>query len=687
MKNGANLKSIKGNKTENSSNFLNFSSSENNEVEKNAKKKTISTAKTGSKSLNRDMKNKGKTVKLTNINKSLLKEKRKNSYEQIENFFNVIKTSKHQSDFLKSLEQFRAKTLAQLSKNFSSTNVIKKIGEKNTGSKTKTKPEIIENLEKTKQTEQVLNIEKIEKKTRKSTNSTKSNSSKTRKTTAKSKTTSSSIVKNKKPPKNTEFLSEKANFEENSLSVDANPQYNFIIKRLEETLEKKRKKNSKKTQNSTDSTVFLTHEEIHKYIEKLNLAIDEDELDEFFQILIKRRIIKDEVDKEDLENVTTTDFVKQIDKKSISKKTQTRQKKQKSEFDQDLADFEHQDFDDADDHDDSDLDFGHSVDDSLKIQDIDDLDYMTDDNSSEFRKPKIYSDDVYRNKLTDTNDMIKWYMRWIGKYGKLLSSEEEQELARKMEIKGRIGKKARDTLIKRNLRLVVNSAKRYKNRGLGFIDLISEGNLGIIKAVSKYDRTKGFKFSTYATWWIRQAITRAVADQARLIRIPVHMVETINKINKAERELQQERGLNPTAEEIAERLGSDFTPDKVRYIKKINVDPISLDKAIGKEEDSSFSDFIKDENVISPIDFAVREEKAKVLLEIIDTTLDYDEKDFIKRRYGVGTDENGVPYQAHTFDELATMRRVTKERVRQIEAKILKKLRTPQRRFSIRDFN
>lgn len=165
------------------------------------------------------------------------------------------------------------------------------------------------------------------------------------------------------------------------------------------------------------------------------------------------------------------------------------------------------------------------------------------------------------------------------------------------------------------------------------------------------------------------------------------MVETINKINKAERELQQERGLNPTAEEIAERLGGDFTPDKVRYIKKINVDPISLDKAIGKEEDSSFSDFIKDENVISPIDFAVREEKAKVLLEIIDTTLDYDEKDFIKRRYGVGTDENGVPYQAHTFDELATMRRVTKERVRQIEAKILKKLRTPQRRFSMRDFN
>lgn len=158
------------------------------------------------------------------------------------------------------------------------------------------------------------------------------------------------------------------------------------------------------------------------------------------------------------------------------------------------------------------------------------------------------------------------------------------------------------------------------------------------------------------------------------------MVETINKINKVERELQQEKGINPSPEEISARLGGEFGPDKVRYIKKINVDPISLDKAIGKEEEGSFSDFIKDENAISPADYAIREEKAKVLLELIETTLDFDEKDFIKRRYGVGLDENGVPYHVHSFDELAIMRRVTKERVRQIEAKILKKLRTPRRR-------
>nr|WP_308699303.1 RNA polymerase sigma factor [Mycoplasma sp. 'Moose RK'] len=450
-------------------------------------------------------------------------------------------------------------------------------------------------------------------------------------------------------------------------------QYEFILKKLESNLETKRKKEAKKTitkkakKTKISDATYLSYEEIYKFLEKFNLSILDEELDNFFQVLIKRKIVSPEVDAADLSKVSEADFVKQIKKtaEKSDKKTIKKLKKPTQNNDHNL---------------------GHSVDESLKIKDVDDLDYITDETSLQFRKPKIYSDEVYLNKLTDTNDMIKWYMRWIGKYGKLLSSEEEQELARKMEIKGRVGKKARDMLIKRNLRLVVNSAKRYKNRGLGFIDLISEGNLGIIKAVSKYDRTKGFKFSTYATWWIRQAITRAVADQARLIRIPVHMVETINKINKAERELQQETGLNPTAKEIAEKLGGDFTAEKVGYIKKINVDPISLDKAIGKEEDSSFSDFIKDENLISPVEFAEREEKSKILLQMIDSMLDFDERDFIKRRYGVGTDDNGVPYHAHTFEELAAMRRVTKERVRQIEAKILKKLRTPQRRWSLRDF-
>ncbi|MDW2906845.1 RNA polymerase sigma factor [Mesomycoplasma ovipneumoniae] len=599
-----------------------------------------------------------------NSKKTIANEKRKNSYEQIETFFNVIKTTKHQSDFLKSIEAFRTKTLNQLSKNINSTNKTLKAKVK-VSSTTKSKTVNNEVLE--------LEQEKLEK-SKKKTKQTK--------TTAKDQKTSKNkeLFEDNQKLENSDNLSESANSPES--------RYQFVIEKLQEQLEQKQKQKAKKNSKKTAENVFLSHEDVYKYIENLSLSVSEDELDEFFQILIQKKIIRDELDKEDLEDVSSSDFADQISQKNSKNKSKKNLDNLDDDKDLSLDRLDDQeDFDDLSQDDSGEMEFGHSVDESLRIQDIDDLDYINDETSSQFRKPKVYSDDVYRNKLTDTNDMIKWYMRWIGKYGKLLSQEEEQELARKMQIKGRIGKKARDTLIKRNLRLVVNSAKRYKNRGLNFIDLISEGNLGIIKAVSKYDHTKGFKFSTYATWWIRQAITRAVADQARLIRIPVHMVETINKINKAERELQQEKGLNPTAEEIAQRLGPEFTAEKVRYIKKINVDPISLDKAIGKEEDSSFSDFIKDENLISPAEYAEREEKAKVLLEIIESTLDYDEKDFIKRRYGVGVDENGVPYQAHSFEELAAMRRVTKERVRQIEGKILKKLRTPQKRWSLRDFN
>ncbi|WP_429980718.1 sigma-70 family RNA polymerase sigma factor, partial [Mycoplasmopsis bovis] len=167
------------------------------------------------------------------------------------------------------------------------------------------------------------------------------------------------------------------------------------------------------------------------------------------------------------------------------------------------------------------------------------------------------------------------------------------------------------------LRLVINNAKKYKNRGLSFIDLISEGNSGIMKAADKYLYTKGYKFSTYATWWIRQAITRAVADQARTVRVPVHMVETINKVLKIERELQQENGYPPTDEEIAKKYGEpEFTADKVRYIRKINIDPISLDKNIGKEENSSFSDFVKDESIMSPTDFSSQEELKVIINEM-----------------------------------------------------------------------
>ncbi|MGZ9756066.1 RNA polymerase sigma factor [Mycoplasma sp. 5912] len=292
------------------------------------------------------------------------------------------------------------------------------------------------------------------------------------------------------------------------------------------------------------------------------------------------------------------------------------------------------------------------------------------------------------NKLTETNDIVKWYMRWIGKYGKLLTEEEEVQLSKEMDRGGFRGKRARDKLILRNLRLVINNAKKYKNRGLSFIDLISEGNQGIMKAVQKYDVNKGYKFSTYATWWIRQAITRAVADQARTIRVPVHMVETINKVSKIERELQHELGNEPTLAQIAERIGGDFTAERVGYIKKINIDPISLDKQVGKENDSSFSDFVKDEVVINPVDFAAHEELHTILLDMIDNYLEKEEKELICRRYGIGYDENGQRYRIHSLEELAKMRNnVSKERIRQIENKILRKLKgNPKYGKNLRDY-
>ncbi|MXR05679.1 RNA polymerase sigma factor [Mycoplasma flocculare] len=691
MKIGTNIKEKKVYKSASSYNFINFSSknskisSKNSKISDNDKTKNVPKIvnafqnsknlpkkEQGQSQIKTDLTAKSESKKALNLKKTFLRERRKNSYEQIENFFNVIKASKHQSDFLKNLEQFRAKTLVQLAQNINPNRVERKSKEP-----VKNKLESLKKLEKT-----VSGREKVKKTSKKQKNTLKNSLI--------------SGIKNKKQPEkisaSKEVLSTKKKINPSAQPAQFRPEYAFIMQKLEQKLQEKRGNIDKTTAKLYKDNIFLTHDEIYKHIEEWNLSIDDDKLDEFFQILIEKKIISDQVDKEDLENVTAADFAQQIEKRQLNQKEQTMKtmkKGKKFQQEKDVIEFVGQNFGfiEEQNQEDPDEDFGQAVDESLKIQDIGDLDYITEDNPNQFKKPKIYSDDVYRNKLTDTNDMIKWYMRWIGKYGKLLRPEEEKALAKKMQIQGRIGKKARETLIKRNLRLVVNSAKRYKNRGLGFIDLISEGNLGIIKAVSKYDYTKGFKFSTYATWWIRQAITRAVADQARLIRIPVHMVETINKINKVERELQQEKGINPSPEEISARLGGEFGPDKVRYIKKINVDPISLDKAIGKEEEGSFSDFIKDENAISPADYAIREEKAKVLLELIETTLDFDEKDFIKRRYGVGLDENGVPYHVHSFDELAIMRRVTKERVRQIEAKILKKLRTPRRRWSLREFN
>ncbi|WKX02217.1 RNA polymerase sigma factor [Candidatus Mycoplasma mahonii] len=322
--------------------------------------------------------------------------------------------------------------------------------------------------------------------------------------------------------------------------------------------------------------------------------------------------------------------------------------------------------------------------DLVELQSYDDTQEISLDNI-ELKKEVLDSQLV--NKLTNTNDIVKWYMRWIGKYGKLLKHDEEIELAKAIEMGGRRGRKAREELIRRNLRLVVNNAKKYKNRGLSFIDLISEGNSGLIKAVSKYDWKLGFKFSTYATWWVRQAITRAVADQARTIRVPVHMVETINKIIKYERELYQENGIKPTDEEIAVLAGDNFDAEKVRYIRKINIDPISLDKPIGAEDDSSFSDFVEDESIINPLEFASQEELTSLLLEALEKHIDVErERDIIILRYGIGLDDKGNKVKAHTLEELGEKYDVTKERVRQIEAKVIRRLRQPQKQKKLKEY-
>ncbi len=271
------------------------------------------------------------------------------------------------------------------------------------------------------------------------------------------------------------------------------------------------------------------------------------------------------------------------------------------------------------------------------------------------------------------DDPVKVYLKEIGRVP-LLSSEEEIELAIRISENDPDAKKR---LSEANLRLVVSIAKRYVGRGMQFLDLIQEGNLGLIKAVDKFDYTKGFKFSTYATWWIRQAITRAIADQARTIRIPVHMVETINKVKKTNSQLLHENGRDPTAEEIAERL--DMPVEKVREILRVAQEPVSLETPIGEEEDSHLGDFIPDDDAQAPVDAAsmalMREQLAEVL-----KTLTPREARVLSLRYGL---EDGNP---KTLEEVGKEFNVTRERIRQIEAKALRKLRHPSRSKKLRDF-
>lgn len=270
-------------------------------------------------------------------------------------------------------------------------------------------------------------------------------------------------------------------------------------------------------------------------------------------------------------------------------------------------------------------------------------------------------------------DHVRMYLKEIGKVP-LLTSEEEIELAKRME-EGDEEAKAR--LAEANLRLVVSIAKRYVGRGMQLLDLIQEGNLGLMKAVKKFDYRKGYKFSTYATWWIRQATTRAIADQARTIRIPVHMVETINKLLRVSRQLLQELGREPTNEEIAERM--DIPVSRVREIMKISQDPISLETPIGEEEDSHLGDFIKDENITSPADAAAFVLLKEQLNEVLGTLTER-EQEVLKLRFGL---DDG---RTRTLEEVGKEFNVTRERIRQIEAKALRKLRHPSRSRKLKDF-
>ncbi|MDF2927079.1 MAG: polymerase sigma factor RpoD [Paenibacillaceae bacterium] len=284
-----------------------------------------------------------------------------------------------------------------------------------------------------------------------------------------------------------------------------------------------------------------------------------------------------------------------------------------------------------------------------------------------------FDDDLSLPPGIKINDPVRMYLKEIGRVP-LLSAEDEVGLAKRIE-KG--DEEAKRRLAEANLRLVVSIAKRYVGRGMLFLDLIQEGNMGLIKAVEKFDHTKGYKFSTYATWWIRQAITRAIADQARTIRIPVHMVETINKLIRVSRQLLQELGREPTPEEIAKDM--DLSTEKVREIMKIAQEPVSLETPIGEEDDSHLGDFIEDQEALAPADAAAYELLKEQLEDVLDTLTEREEN-VLRLRFGL---DDG---RTRTLEEVGKVFGVTRERIRQIEAKALRKLRHPSRSKRLKDF-
>ena len=298
----------------------------------------------------------------------------------------------------------------------------------------------------------------------------------------------------------------------------------------------------------------------------------------------------------------------------------------------------------------------------------------TVDNSTDDEDPaSLIVEDLTMSKDIKINDPVRMYLKEIGRIN-LLTTDEEFEYARRAEEGDEYAKKM---LAESNLRLVVSIAKRYVGRGMLFLDLIQEGNIGLMKAVDKFDPTKGYKFSTYATWWIRQAITRAIADQARTIRVPVHMVETINKLARVQRQLTQELNREPTEEELAKKL--NITVEKVREVYKISQDPVSLETPIGEEDDSHLGDFIKDERTMSPEEYATVEMLKEELTNVLLTLTDREEK-VLRLRFGL---DDG---QCRTLEEVGQIFGVTRERIRQIEAKALRKLRHPSRSRKLKDF-
>ena len=327
--------------------------------------------------------------------------------------------------------------------------------------------------------------------------------------------------------------------------------------------------------------------------------------------------------------------------------------------------------------------------DESEDEDLEDDDYLSSEATDESKdsEKNIVVNYEQASSYTKVNDPVKMYLKEIGRVN-LLTADQEVTIAKRIE-KGlkhpkdaklvADGLKAKDELITANLRLVVAIAKKYTGRGMLFLDLIQEGNMGLIKAVDKFDYKKGFKFSTYATWWIRQAITRAIADQARTIRIPVHMVETINKMTRIQRQLVQELGKDPTPEQIANKMGSGMTAEKVREIQKIALDPVSLETPIGEEDDSHLGDFIEDKEAMSPDQYANNELLKDEINLVLSTLTDREEK-VLRLRFGL---EDG---RTRTLEEVGKEFDVTRERIRQIEAKALRKLKNPTKCKRLKEF-